>query len=173
MPSGRWQQELRRPNISHLNPGRAAEKRIILTSYVEHDDRRGGDPGGCAGQDPEMVLDVQEEVAVILQDSSGQAGDAEGRGDHHPAVTPVRRSGSPGLHLALRSAGCSPARTKSPLRNNPPMWEGRVDVEEREKNCSKRTKPVRNQVQIRFNEIFSVWVKFSLLLLMRLNEICQ
>lgn len=46
-----------------------------------------------------MILDVQEEEAKVLEDGSCEAHDEKGRHDHHPAVAPVRRSGSPGLHL--------------------------------------------------------------------------
>lgn len=139
MPSGRWQQELqRRPDTSHPSPaGATAENRGILTSHVEHDDRRGGDPGRGAGQDPEVVLDVQEEVSVVLQDGSGQAGHAERGGDHHPAVTPVRRSGSPGLHLALSALRSALLRGPNPcyviiLPCGEDAWRGG-------KKCQKKT----------------------------------
>lgn len=59
----------------------------------------GGDPGGGAGEDSKVTLDVQEEEAKVLEDGSREAHDEKGRCDHHPAVATVRRLSSLGVHL--------------------------------------------------------------------------
>ena len=65
---------------------------------MKRGNRSGGDPGSGAGRDSKVTLDVQEEVAKILEDASCEAHDEKGRHDHHPAKPPARRSSSPGLH---------------------------------------------------------------------------
>lgn len=45
---------------------------------MKHGNRSGGDPGGGAGPDPEVALDVQEEEAEVLEDSGGEAHDEKG-----------------------------------------------------------------------------------------------
>lgn len=78
-----------------------------LTTYVKQCNSSGRNQGGSAGLDSKVTLDVQEEVAEVFENSSGEAHNKKGWGDHHPAVTPVGRSDSSGLHLQLfRSPGC-------------------------------------------------------------------
>lgn len=50
----------------------------ILTSKVKHGNCSGGDPGGGTGQDSKVTLDVQEEEAKVLKDSSSKAHDEKG-----------------------------------------------------------------------------------------------
>lgn len=61
-------------NMWRTNKDFQAENHVV-TSEVKHGNRSGGDPGGGAGQDSEVTLDVQEEEAEVLEDSSGKAHD--------------------------------------------------------------------------------------------------
>lgn len=45
---------------------------------MKHGNGSGGDPGGGAGQDSEVSLDVQEEDAEVLEDSGSKAHDEKG-----------------------------------------------------------------------------------------------
>lgn len=99
----------------------------LFTSYVKHCNGCGCHPGGSAGQDSKVILDVHEEEAEVFEDSSSKAHDDKGRCDHDPAVPPIRRSGSPGLHLQLLSR-LLPCCTERSLCNNPPTWVGLMKI---------------------------------------------
>lgn len=86
-----------------------------------------------------MILDVQEEEAKVLEDGSCEAHDEKGRHDHHPAVAPVRRSGSPGLHLYQVTLQASPACAEwlSCNKSDKPQKVGRAHENEHAKHTER------------------------------------
>ena len=46
-----------------------------------------------------MGLDIHEKEAKVLGDSSCEAHDEEGRGDHDPAIAPIRGKRPAGLSI--------------------------------------------------------------------------
>lgn len=90
---------MKHPELKKTSEEFPAENHIF-TSQVKQGNGGGGDPGGRAGLDSKVTLDVQEEDAEVLEDSGGEAHDEEGRHDDHPAVPTVGgRPRSLGLHL--------------------------------------------------------------------------
>lgn len=66
---------------------------------MKHGDCSRGDPWDGAGRDSKVILNVQKEEAKVLEDASSEAHDEKGWHDNYPAITPVRRSSTTGLHL--------------------------------------------------------------------------